>query len=61
MVAVANSVVAVAWHLLRNGALYEDPGADSFERRNDPAKEAKRLQRRIEALGSDVTIAQMAA
>ena len=60
VVAVANSMVAVAWHLLRNGALYEDPGADYFERRNDPAKEAKRLQRRIEALGFDVTIVNKA-
>jgi transposase len=60
-VAVANSMLAVAWHLLTNGALYEDPGADYFERRNDPAREAKRLQRRIEALGFEVTIETKAA
>lgn len=61
VVAVANSMVAVAWHLLRNGVFYEDPGADYFERRNDPAREAKRLQRRIEALGFEVTIGERAA
>jgi transposase len=60
-VAVANSILAVAWHLLTNGALYNDPGADYFERRNDPAREAKRLQRRIEALGFEVTVQTRAA
>jgi transposase len=60
-VAVANSILAVAWHLLTNGALYVDPGGDYFERRNDPAREAKRLQRRIESLGFEVTINTKAA
>ncbi len=60
-VAVANSILAVAWHLLTNGALYVDPGGDYYERRNDPAREAKRLQRRIEALGFAVTIETKAA
>jgi len=60
-VAVANSMLAVAWHLLTNGALYQDPGSDYFDRRNDPAREAKRLQHRIESLGFEVTIAQKAA
>ncbi len=58
---MAHSILAVAWHLLTNGALYEDPGSDYFERRNDPAREAKRLQRRIEALGYEVTITEKAA
>lgn len=60
-VAVANSILAVAWHLLTNGALYEDPGSDYFDRRNDPVREAKRLQHRIEALGFAVTITEKAA
>ena len=60
-VAVANSILAVAWHLLTNGALYEDPGSDYFDRRNDPVREAKRLQHRIEALGFEVTITERAA
>ena len=49
------------WHLLSNGRLYEDPGADYFERRHDPAVEAKRLARRIEALGFDVSLIEKAA
>jgi transposase len=60
-VAVAHSMLETAWHLLSTGALYEDPGADYFERRHDPSVEAKRLQRRIEALGFAVTISQKAA
>jgi len=60
-VAVANSILAVIWYVLTNGCLYEDPGADYFERRHDPAVEAKRLQARIEALGFDVTLTPKAA
>ena len=60
-VAVAHSMLETAWHLLTTGALYQDPGADYFERRHDPAIEAKRLQRRIEALGFAVTISEKAA
>ena len=60
-VAVANSILAVIWHVLTNGCIYEDPGADYFERRHDPAVEAKRLQARIEALGFDVTLSPKAA
>lgn len=60
-VAVAHSILAVAWYLLTNGALYEDPGAQYFERRHNPDIEAKRLQRRIEALGYEVTVTEKAA
>ena len=60
-VAVAHSMVETAWHLLTTGALYQDPGADYFKRRHDPATEAKRLQRRIEALGFAVTVTEKAA
>jgi len=60
-VAVANSMLFTIWHLLSNGQLFEDPGADYFERRHDPAIEAKRLARRIEALGFDVNLSEKAA
>ena len=60
-VAVANSMLTAIWHLLTTGAFYEDPGADYFERRHDPAVEAKRLQARIEALGFDVALSPKAA
>ena len=51
---------AGAWHLLTNGVLYDDR-ARNFELRDDPAVEAKRLQRRIEALGFEVTLTGAAA
>ena len=38
-VAVAHSILAVTWHLLTTGTLYEDPGARYFEQRHDPAIE----------------------
>jgi len=60
-VAVAHSMLETVWHLLTTGALYEDPGADYFQRRFDPLVEAKRLTRRIEALGFEVAIHQKAA
>lgn len=53
-------MLATAWHLLTNGDLYQDPGADYFQRRHDPLVEAKRLTRRIEALGFEVTIGHAA-
>ncbi len=59
--AVANSILTVAWYLLSNGELYDDPGADYFTKRHDPAIEAKRLQRRIEALGYTVTVTEQVA
>jgi transposase len=60
-VAVANSMLSTVWHLLNTGAFYIDPGADYFERRHDPAIEAKRLARRIEALGYAVSLIEQAA
>jgi len=60
-VAVAHSILETSWHLLTTGALYVDPGADFFDRRNDPALQVKRLQARIEALGFAVTLTNTAA
>jgi transposase len=57
----ANSMLFAVCHLLSTGALYDDPGADYFERRHDPAVEAKRLARRIEALGYAVSLIEKAA
>lgn len=61
IVAVAHAMLVAYWNVLTTGALFEDPGADYFERRHDPAQEAKRLQRRIEALGFTVTLIEKAA
>jgi len=60
-VAVAHSMLNTVWHLLTTGALYQDPGADYFQRWHDPDAEAKRLKRRIEQLGYTVVLNQQAA
>ena len=60
-VAVANSMLNVVWHLLTNGELYQDLGADYFESHNDPTVQVKRLTKRIEALGFDVTVTERVA
>ncbi len=60
-VAVAHSMLDTAWHLLINGTLYEDPGADYFDRRYDQATQAKKLAERIKALGYEVTITPQVA
>ncbi|MDA8373432.1 MAG: IS110 family transposase [Actinomycetota bacterium] len=59
--AVANSMLGVVWHLLTTGELYQDPGANYFETHNDPSAQAKRLSKRIEALGFCVTITEKVA
>lgn len=59
-VAVAHFMLATAWHLLTNGDLYQDPGADYFRQRLDRVAEAQRLSKKIAALGYDVTITDAA-
>lgn len=56
IVAVAHSMLNTIWHLLSSGELYQDPGAHFFHRLDNPAREAKRLTRRLEALGYTVTL-----
>ena len=60
-VAVAHSMLDTIWHLLTNGTFYVDPGADYFDRRRDPAIQAKKLASRIEALGFEVTMTKAVA
>ena len=57
--AVAASILTAAYHMLRDGTLYQDLGADHFERR-DRARLAARLTRKLRELGFDVTLAEPA-
>ncbi len=59
-VAVAHSILDITWHLLTTGALYEDLGADYFERRRDPLIQTRKLVAQLEALGLSVTVAPAA-
>jgi transposase len=58
-IAVAHSILIIAYHLLKDGTTYDDLGADFFDRRNQDALE-HRLVRRLEALGNKVTIERVA-
>jgi transposase len=60
-VAVAHSMVVIAWNMLTTGEIYTDLGADHFTRRRDPEHEAARLAKKIEALGYNVKIESAAA
>ena len=59
-VAVAHSILVAAWHMLSTGQIYEDLGADYFDRRRNPEAEARRLVSRLEALGHSVTLTSAA-
>ena len=55
VVAVAASILTAAYHMLRDGTPWNDLGIHFFDRR-DPAKAARRLVRRLEALGFAVEL-----
>jgi transposase len=50
IIAVAASMLTAAYHMLRDGAAFEDLGADHFNR-HDREQAAKRLTRKLECLG----------
>jgi len=60
IVAVAHSILVIAYHVLRNGQSYRELGGHSFDRLN-----TERLTRyhtkRLAALGYTVTLAKHAA
>lgn len=58
--AVAASMLTAAYHMLKDGTLYEDLGADYFDRRAKLAQ-TKRLVGRLQSLGYTVQITPMAA
>ena len=53
--AAAASILTAAYHMIANGAFYEDLGADHFERRAKP-NQIQRLVAKIQGLGYDVEI-----
>jgi transposase len=61
IVTVAHAVLVIIWHVLATGRPYDDLGADYFDRRSDPDREARRLIARLEALGRHVTLDDNAA
>jgi transposase len=57
IVAVAHSILVIAYHLIKNQETYHELGGDYFDKRN-PQRVAKRLVRRLENLGYSVTLEQ---
>jgi transposase len=59
-VAVAHSILVIAYHLLDRGTVYTDLGADYFDRRSEHYIH-KHLVKRLERLGYKVSIEPLAA
>jgi transposase len=55
VIAVAASMLTAAYHMLRDGTAFQDLGVDHFDRQ-DHAKTAQRLTRRLQQLGYVVDI-----
>src|SRR5271168_4194706 len=58
--AVAASILTAAYHMLKNGAFYEELGPDHFDRRAK-ATQTRRLVARLQNLGYAVQITSLAA
>ena len=58
--AVAASILTAAYHMLKDGTLYQDLGASHFDNR-DKGKQALRLVNRLQSLGFTVKITSKAA
>ncbi|HEY7615840.1 MAG TPA: IS110 family transposase [Terriglobales bacterium] len=54
-VAVAHRILTLAYYIIRDGAEYREAGGDYYDRHN-PAKTVKRLTRRLERIGFEVTL-----
>ena len=55
-VAVAHSIIVAVWHILSTGQSYQDLGADYFEKRRDPDRQAQNLVKKLAELGFTATL-----
>jgi len=58
--AVKHSMLIAYWHMFTTGETYRDLGGDYFQRR-DPESHTRRLVKRLQQLGHDVTLTPTAA
>jgi transposase len=58
-VAVAHSILVIAYHLLRDGTRYQERGADYFDQ-HDRAQLERVLVKRLEQLGNQVLLQPLA-
>jgi transposase len=56
IVAVAHSILVIAWHLLTRNQPYSDLGADYFMDRQSSQASANRLVRQLERMNYKVTL-----
>jgi transposase len=59
-IAVGHSILVIVWHLLARGTAYQDLGTNYFDERDRQLVE-RRLVRRLEGLGYQVTLTMEAA
>jgi transposase len=55
IIAVANTILTIGYHMLTRGTVYQELGGDYFDKRNI-LRTTRRLVKRLEALGHKVTI-----
>ncbi|SJM57400.1 Transposase [Frigoribacterium sp. JB110] len=60
VVAIEHTILTAVWHMLRNGAVYIDLGADYYTRL-DPQNAKNKAIRQLQNLGYEVVIARVAA
>ncbi len=60
IVAVAHSILVIVYHLLRDGTVYQDLGADFFQKR-DREQVAKRAINTLKRLGYEVSLEEAVA
>ena len=60
MVAVEHAILIAIWNMAHTGALYDDPGADYYTRR-DPERLKRNAMSQLQRLGYNVTLTPPAA
>ena len=60
LVAIEHSILITIWTMAHTGALYQDPGADYYTRR-DPEQARQHALNQLHRLGYDVTLSPIAA
>jgi transposase len=59
-VAVAHSILVIAYHVIDTGQPYQNLGGDYFAKRIDPERRVRQLTRQLAELGYEVTLTKAA-
>ena len=60
LVAIEHAILVAIWNMAHTGALYDDPGADYYTRR-DPERARRNAVNQLQQLGYQVTLTPTAA